>query len=163
MFAAVFWVLFRILNGGNEGERPGELIGAKLVFNEVAMQCEHRYGSLTGRFDRVYQLPSGEHVPLEFKNKNDHRVHETDIAQLSLQAWLLRIKGMRTTSHGYVIVQDRTTRKRRTTKVTLYGDEKCESLIERYGALRRNNGFAKKDRGRKCKTCGHYGTCMRQH
>ncbi len=112
-----------------------------------------------GRPDQVYQLENGLHVPLESKNRNTYQVFETDVAQLSLQACLLRRNGMPTAEHGYVAIKNRRTGKRRAIRVHLMGEEECSRLVERYLDVIESRVMPKKNYGPKCKSCGHQMIC----
>jgi hypothetical protein len=137
---------------------PDELRTARLRFNEHTMFIN---GDLpvVGRLDRAYQRPDGVHVLVELKTRDRFQVYDTDVAELSLQAWLLRSQAIPTASHAYVMVLQRTSGERRAIRVDLRDDAFCEGLVERYVALR--GGFAQPtaQRGPKCKSCGHRPRC----
>lgn len=114
---------------------------------------------LSGRFDQAYVLETGEVVPVEYKNRNGHTVYDTDVAQLSLQAWQLRQQGRRTAPFGFVVTRNRFNGKRKAHKVVPFDDDKCVGLIQRY--LDVYSGQVKPHRkvGRKCDSCGHKERC----
>jgi CRISPR-associated exonuclease Cas4 len=65
-----------------------------------------------GRPDQVYRMHDGFHVPVELKNRDQDRVYETDIAEISLRAWLLIRNGKKTTAYGYMAINSRDNGKR---------------------------------------------------
>lgn len=134
-------------------------IGRRL--DQLGRGCDElgRSFGMVGRPDQVYRLANGDHVPLENKNRDDHRVYDTDIAQLSLQAWLLRQTGKPTASFGYVVINSRRTRQRKSIRVDLYADAVCVRIIQRYLDVTEGRAVAKKNRGGKCKSCGHRPEC----
>ncbi|MGP8438170.1 PD-(D/E)XK nuclease family protein [Paraburkholderia fungorum] len=114
---------------------------------------------VVGRPDRIYKLSGGQHVPVENKNRDLDRVFDTDIAQLSLQAWLLRQKGFETASFGYVAINNRRTRQRTAHKVDLLDDAACVRIINRYLDVTEGRVEPRKSRGKKCNSCGHRIAC----
>lgn len=149
---------FMVWRGFAQNWRPADLKAGKVVLVEDDLFTNAPY-PVVGRPDQVYRLPNGLHVPVENKNRDFHRVYETDIAELSLQAWLLRLNGMPTASYGYVAANSRRTGVRKALKVELRGDAYCEGLIRRYLDLIDGRVKARASRGRKCDTCGHRGVC----
>jgi CRISPR-associated exonuclease Cas4 len=125
---------------------PDDLKQAKLVM-------------IVGRPDQVYRQSDGQHVPLEYKNRTLQRPYDTDIAQLSLQAWLLRKNGMATAAHGYVTIDSPRSGARTNHQVALLNDEQCEALIQRYLDVISNKTIPKKAFGPKCRSCGHVRIC----
>jgi len=157
MFAGLFFA-FMVWRGFTQNWRPEDLKAGKVVLVEKNLFTNAPY-AIVGRPDQVYRMPNGLHVPVENKNRDFHRVYETDIAELSLQAWLLRLNGMPTASYGYVAANSRKTGKRKALKVELRGDAYCEGLIRRYLDLIEGRAAARASRGRKCDTCGHRQAC----
>jgi CRISPR-associated exonuclease Cas4 len=149
---------FLVWRGFSQDWLPDELKAGRVAQVERNLRADHPY-RVIGRPDQVYRLPDGLHVPLENKNRDAHRVYETDIAQLSLQGWLLRRNGLPTAAFGYAVINSRTTRKRRAIRVELRDDAYCEQLIARYLAIIEGRAQARKSRGPKCKSCGHAGAC----
>lgn len=152
----VFSVL--IWRGFSQDWLPEELKGASLVLVEVNLITDVPF-RVVGRPDQVYRLANGDHVPVENKNRDDARVYDTDIAQLSLQAWLLRLTGRPTTSFGYVAINSQRIGKRKSIRVNLYPDAVCERIIRRYLDVTEGRVVAKKSIGGKCKFCGHRPIC----
>lgn len=114
---------------------------------------------LSGRFDQAYVLETGEVVPLEYKNRNAHVVYDTDVAQLSLQAWQIRQQGKRTAAFGFVVTRNRVTGQRKAQKVVLLDDGHCVALIQRYLDVHAGQVRPNRKIGRKCDSCGHKGRC----
>lgn len=149
---------FMVWRGFTQNWRPEDLKAGKVVLVEQNLFANAPY-PLVGRPDQVYRRTNGLHVPVENKNRDFHRVYETDVAELSLQAWLLRLNGMPTASYGYVAVNSRKTGERKAFKVELGGDAYCERLVRRYLDLIEGRAAARPSRGRKCDTCGHRRAC----
>lgn len=156
-FALAVWT-FLVWRGFTQDWLPDELKAGRVVLVEKNLLADDPY-PVVGRPDQVYRLDSGLHVPLENKNRDEHRVYETDIAQLSLQAWLLRRNGMPTAPFGFVAINSRRTGQRKALRVELRDDAYCERLIARYLALIDGRLHPRRSRGRKCDTCGHRRAC----
>jgi CRISPR/Cas system-associated exonuclease Cas4 (RecB family) len=150
VFAAQWW--------RSQNWLPSELRNGKLIAIEKSLHTDVPY-PVTGRFDRVYQLASGQHAPLEYKNRDITRLFESDRAQLSLQAWVLRRNGKPTAPFGFLVVRERKTGQKKAVKVDLGDDAYCERLIRRHIEVR--SGRAKPNRARdgRCKACGHRDVC----
>ena len=150
---------FMVWRGFTQNWLPPELAAGTVAQVERNLFINAPF-PVVGRPDQVYRLPDGLHVPLENKNRDAHRVYETDIAQLSLQAWLLRLNGLETAPFGFVAINNRKTRERRAMRVELRDDAYCEQLVARYIDLTERRAKARKSRGRKCDTCGHRSECF---
>lgn len=137
---------------------PEELRRAEAVWVEKRLTVEAPFW-VVGRLDRVYRLAGGTHTPLEFKNRNTTRLFESDRAQLSLQAWLLRKSGKPTTEHGWLVVQERKSKQKRALKVDLGDDAYCERLIRRYLAVRDGQLQPVKADDARCNACAHKAIC----
>lgn len=138
--------------------RPLDLKEGKVVMVEEKLYVEHPY-RIIGRPDQVVQRADGLHVPVDAKNREAYRVYPTDVAELSLQAWMLRRHGLKTAGHGYLAVTHRETGQRRALRVTLGDDRYCEQLIERYFLLMEGRVPARRMTGRKCVSCGQRERC----
>ncbi|WP_459203454.1 Dna2/Cas4 domain-containing protein (plasmid) [Ralstonia pseudosolanacearum] len=152
---------FMVWRGFAQDWLPDELKAGKVVLVESNLLADYpcTEDGLVGRPDQVYRLPSGLHVPLENKNRDGHRVFESDIAQLSLQAWMLRQNGMPSAPFGYVAINSRANGKRQAIRVDLRDDGYCEQLMARYLDLIEQRAVPRKSWGRKCNTCGHRSRC----
>lgn len=150
---------FMVWRGFTQNWLPPELVAGKVAQVERNLFIVAPF-PVVGRPDQVYRLPDGQHVPLENKNRDDHRVFETDVAQLSLQAWLLRLNGLDTAPFGFVAINSRKTRVRRAVRVELRDDAYCEQLVSRYLDIIGRRATPRKSRGRKCNTCGHRPQCQ---
>ena len=147
---------------------PRELKGAKLIEVEQDQNTQSilddgqggkRQVVLAGRGDQAYLTPSGELVPIEFKNHHTHQVYETDIAQISLQGWQARQKGTKTAPFGFVVVRGRNNGQRKAMKVKLLDDRSCEQLINRYIDLVYERATPTPSKSAKCRSCGHQRRC----
>jgi CRISPR-associated exonuclease Cas4 len=152
-------VAFMLRRGLSRSWLPEELRSAELVLIEENLRTTVPY-RVVGRPDQVFKRADGIHIPLENKNRDVDRVYETDRAELSLQAWLLRRLGMRTADYGYVAIGIRGASKRVVRRVELMSDAQCASLIERHIAVVSGASKPRKSRGAKCKTCGHAQACF---
>lgn len=155
---AVIGFVLLVWRGFAQNWRPEELKRGRVVMVEKDLYLDGAF-PLAGRPDQVYRLPNGLHVPVENKNRDFHRVYETDVAELSLQAWMLRRLGMPTAAHGYVAANNRKTGERKALKVQLGDDQYCERLIRRYQDLIEGRVEARRSRGKKCDNCGHRRRC----
>lgn len=155
---AVIGFVLLVWRGFAQNWRPEELKRGRVVMVEKDLYLDGAF-PLAGRPDQVYRLPNGLHVPVENKNRDFHRVYETDVAELSLQAWMLRRLGMPTAAHGYVAANNRKTGERKALKVQLGDDQYCERLIRRYLDLIEGRVEARRSRGKKCDSCGHRRRC----
>jgi len=151
--------LFMVWRGLSQDWLPAELKAARLAQIEEDLVVDEPF-PVIGRPDRVYRLADGAHVPVELKNRTRHSIYETDIAEISLRAWLLRRNGKPTAEHGYVVINSRDTGTREATKVELRDDAFCERLIRRYIDIVEGRVVARKSRGPKCKSCGHFARCQ---
>lgn len=172
--AVAVWMLI-VWRGFTQDWLPDELKSARIALVEknlwidAELPCGSGSGSgsfgvrvtvpVVGRPDRIYRLDSGLHVPVENKNRDIDRVFDTDIAQLSLQAWLLRQKGMEAATYGYVAINNRRTRKRTSHRVELLDDASCVRIINRYLDVIEGRVEPRKSRGKKCNSCGHRIAC----
>jgi len=157
LIAAGIWLAI-IWPGFSQQWMPDELKGLQLVNIEKNIFVSSPY-PLAGRPDQVFFSPEFGHVPLEYKNRDNFSVYNTDIAQLSLQAWLLRISGRNTAGFGYVVINSRKMKERKTLRVDLYDDRKCEQIIERGIGIIEDRKIPRKSIGNKCNTCGHVTRC----
>lgn len=161
LWVLLIWVAFWLVavwNRQTTDWRPRELKQGELMMIEQDLRTRYPY-PVIGRPDQVYRLTNGLHVPVESKNRNHFTIHETDVAQLSLQAWLLRRNGLPTTSRGYLVINNRRTGKRRVLAVSLLNDAACERLIRRYLDVISKRIIPVKNYGRQCQSCGHSGIC----
>ena len=156
--AIAVWVGM-VWRGVSQDWLPEDLKAGRLVNVEEDLTTDEPY-AVVGRPDQVYRLATGLHVPVELKNRDKHTVYETDIAEISLRAWLLRMNGKPTAEHGYMAINSRGTGKRVAMKVDLRDDAFCEALIQRHIALIQGQAVPRKSRGAKCKSCGHLARCQ---
>ena len=140
------------------GWRPAELQDARLVMVEKDLFTRAPF-AIAGRPDQVYRLPNGAHVPVDLKNRDHTRAYATDIAELSLQAWLLRRNGKRTAGYAYVALRNRTSGAMDAIRVNLWNDAQCETTIARYHDLMAGRVMPRRCEERKCSGCGHQRYC----
>lgn len=137
---------------------PSELNAARLIAVEVDISIDRPY-RMSSRPDRIYRTRNGVLVLAELKNRDGFAIHQTDIAEISLRAWMLRCRGKQTAWHGYVVIRDRRTGVRRAKRVELLGDDECIALVERYRAITESGARPRKASGRKCQGCAHLARC----
>lgn len=152
------WI-FMVWRGFTQEWLPVELVGAKVFLVEKNLRTEAPY-PIVGRPDQVYRLANRALVPLENKNRDAHRVYADDVAQLSLQGWVLRRNGYTTAGFGYVVINSRTTGERKAIRVQLKDDAFCEQLIRRYLDVTERRAPPRKSIGPKCGSCGHLRRCQ---
>lgn len=148
---AVYWKL-------SSGWLPAELRAGTLLGSEVNFHADVPF-PVTGRLDRVYQLRNGQHTPVEYKNREAARLHDSDRAQLSLQAWLLRRNGKATSPFGYLVVRERKSGRKKSLKVELMDDAACERMIWRHIEVKEGRASPQRVRDARCKSCGHNSVC----
>lgn len=153
ILVVVIWVALRRFPR-RESWLPKELARARLRLVERDIFIDKPY-AMAGRPDRVYELQNGLLMPLEFKNRNRFVTYETDIAELSLQAWMLRRCGHATSSDGYVTIRQRGTGEHRCLRVRLLDDSECLALIQRYRAIMSGQVEPRTCPPRRCGTCEH--------
>lgn len=154
------WLIVAQWSGtdGRGDWRPTELRRAKLahIERDLSVQGTHL---VVGRPDQVWRLKNGRHVPVELKTRARQIVWESDIAELSLQAWLLRQCGFATTSHGWVVIEDIGSHSKSAHRVSLWSDQRCQAAIDRHVAIRTAAAAPKKVRGPKCRKCAYQARC----
>ena len=156
--AGLAWWLYMAWPGLSQDWLPDDLKAGKLARVEEDLTADEPE-PVIGRPDQVYRLATGLHVPVELKNRDSFAVYDTDIAEISLRAWLLRKNGMPTAGHGYVVINNRKTGKREAQSVELENDAFCEQLIHRYIDLVTGRAKARMAHQGKCKSCGHRSRC----
>jgi CRISPR/Cas system-associated exonuclease Cas4 (RecB family) len=115
-------------------------------------------GKIRGRPDQVYRFESGQYVVVEFKTRTHFEVYETDRAQLSLYAYVLRLNGYSTAEYGYVVIHNRKTGERVTQKSALHDDVWAVQTLERYVELQRGSEPTF-NIAPKCNHCSHQVRC----
>lgn len=155
---ALGWWLYMAWPGLSQDWLPDELKEGKLVNVEEDLTADDPY-PVNGRPDQVYLLSSGLHTPVELKNRDSFTVYDTDIAEISLRAWLLRQNGRSTADYGYVVINNRKTGRREASRVDLGDDAFCHQLIERFIDLTTGRAIPRMAHKGKCKSCGHRSRC----
>ncbi len=155
--------LWRFFSKGTitESWLPGELHRAQLQIVETTYKTEHPY-RIAAKPDRAYRLPSGELVLVELKTRPGIRIFDTDIAELSLQAWVLRSLGERVKDHAYVAVLKHTSSRPKPVRVRLMDDKACLKLIERCLELKTGVSRPGANPGKHCLTCAYQSECFRR-
>lgn len=166
----VFWYWKR-LNKQQDSQNenhwlPNELKAGKLVMVEQDSTAHSSFNDnlISGRFDRVYEVVVGGVkylVPADLKNRDNTRVFETDIAEVSLQAWMLRRNGHKTLKHGYIFIKNRIDGSIYPKRVALFDDDRCFQMISRYFNLVSHRVEPKKANSAKCTGCSHAKRCLR--
>jgi len=134
---------------------PPELQTAKLYTVERGIKFRGKF-NINGTADRVYQLATGELVPVERKNRGKKKTHFTDVMQLSLYAYMLRHNGQATALFGFVVFNGEDFAH----KVYLLTDELVEPHLYRYRQLKAGLQDCKKRRDFRCNGCAHAPKCV---
>lgn len=138
-----------------------ELKKATLVMVEQDWVIDTPY-PLVGRFDRVYEFNVSDDkilMPVDFKTRGKDVVYDTDIAEVSLQAWMLRKSGHTTSTHGYIVVKNITSGKMTPLRFQLKSDNECEEIIQNYLNLINKRTAARRTFKQKCTGCTHKTRC----
>jgi CRISPR/Cas system-associated exonuclease Cas4 (RecB family) len=139
-----------------EALRDAKLISAEKDFEGTYHGTFKR--KIKGRPDQVYRLQNGMCVVVELKTRNHFEVYNTDRAQLSLYAYVLRLNGRSTADYGYVVIQHRKTGHKKTLKVELHDDAWAVQTLERYVELQRGSEPTFNITP-KCNHCSHQVRC----
>ena len=149
---------------------PPELKAGRLIMVEQEIYVEQPY-KISARLDQVYEITyKGKTclVPADFKTRaNPTRVYDTDIAEVSLQAWVLRhsAKKYHTAPFGYILIHNTTDKRMYPKKFNLLSDQECEDMIRRYFDLAKPGGHAVPNPlpagSKKCVACSHKKRCGR--
>lgn len=138
---------------------PTDLAEARLFASEKHFACDGRY-PLSARVDQVYLAKSGLLYPTETKTRRIPVVYDSDIIELSAQAYVLKQLGHRVSPHGYVRLVLTGQREPTYMKVPLLTEGHVEHLHRHFHDIRRG---AVKPRGASsrglCNSCGHEPTC----
>lgn len=145
---------FFLLLRRERGFLPKHLHSAKLAMSEQDIACSF----LHGRLDRAYWY-EGRLVLLEFKTRSRPVVYPSDVAELSLQAWILRQNKKKVSSIAYVVIVQ--PKSKVVKMVKLLSDEQCLKLYNRYFELKHNPSTAKKANNAKCNSCGYRAICQK--
>ncbi|MBS2132326.1 hypothetical protein KEX41_29535 (plasmid) [Burkholderia thailandensis] len=153
---ALFVVYRLALQGGEPAEvRNGSLIIVERTLRGAAPRPFH------GRLDRAYAF-GGLHFPVEYKTHTRDVAYATDIAELSLQAELLRQNGYATAPYAFVVNQARGARRPQWIRVDLWDRKAIEQLFVRHRELSRPDAISIPSRGAKCRSCGQASNCTRE-
>lgn len=150
---------------------PPELKAGRLIMVEQEIYVEQPY-KISARLDQVYEITyNGKTylVPADFKTRATNRVYDTDVAEVSLQAWMLRncagSKKHHVAPFGYILIHNTTDKRMYPKKFTLLSDQECENMIERYFDLVNPREYAVPTplpaSSKKCVACSHKKRCGR--
>lgn len=162
----LFWLWRRVecKDSQKEGDwLPDELKAGKLVMVEKQLYTHGRF-NLVARMDRVYEVNNQGItcvVPADFKRRSSNQVFDTDRAELSLQAWVLRHNNHTTAKYGYIFLINEGQNTVSPRRVALNSDEECETMMLRYLDLRDKRVEPSKALKHKCKGCPHKQKCNR--
>lgn len=119
----------------DEEKFPSILKNSDLFLNEAEINCVNPQ-KMHGRVDQVFKTPHDLLVIVDTKTRNQHRVYDRDIMQLSLYAMILRNGnyGHRVASQGYirtVVTQKNNLKTVNYFLVNLYTDEQITAINEK--------------------------------
>lgn len=149
-----------------EAALPPEFKGARLILNEPRLPLRRRRPvAVAAKPDRAYRLSDGTVALLELKTRTTHQVYEADVAQLSLQRYVLlahaRFSNVR--PDGYVATIRPADRSVRVHRVRLLSEPSILQLVRRYDDLlaRRAEPNWPPDVAR-CRNCPHLARCAQR-
>ena len=130
----VAWLVWRTLlrqkTGANDW-MPRELRASRLAYAEQLFRSAGPV-SVSARVDRAYRDQAGVVTLVELKTRKADRVYLSDIIELSAQRYALQSQtGERVSEHGYVVVQQVGSRRRKVHSVQLLADERLDSMVVR--------------------------------
>ena len=152
---------------------PSELKAGRLIMVEQEIYVERPY-KISARLDQVYEITyNGKTylVPADFKTRATNRVYDTDVAEVSLQAWMLRNRAGGKKHHrqiapfGYILIHNTTDKRMYPKKFALLSGQECENMIERYFDLVNPREYVVPTplpaSSKKCVACSHKKRCGR--
>ena len=140
---------------------PAELRDAQLVWSERAFRSQEPV-LMAARIDRVYRLPDGALVLIEFKRRAQRRVRLSDVVELSVQRYVLQHAGHVVSQHAYVVVILPDGTRGRAVPVELEGAQQVERRAARLVNLRaRRVSPSGPTHPAVCASCGHRAACPR--
>ena len=130
----VAWLVWRTLlrrkTGANDW-MPRELRASRLAYAEQLFRSAGPV-SVSAKVDRAYRDQTGVVTLLELKTRKVERVYLSDVIELSAQRYALQSQtGERVSEHGYVVVQQVGSRRRKVHRVQLLADERLASMVVR--------------------------------
>ena len=130
----VAWLVWRTLlrqkTGANDW-MPRELRASRLAYAEQLFRSSGPV-SVSARVDRAYRDQAGVVTLVELKTRKADRVYLSDVIELSAQRYALQSQtGERVSEHGYVVVQQVGSRRRKVHRVPLLADERLTSMVVR--------------------------------
>lgn len=114
---------------------------------------------LGGRPDMVWSTAEGLLVPVEFRSRRSLDIRQSDVDQLSLQAWVLRLNGHQTAEIGVLVFDKRSLFGHSSRPVYLLSDEACDTLVRRYLEILHGRRSSSKAADHRCRTCAHIRDC----
>jgi CRISPR/Cas system-associated exonuclease Cas4 (RecB family) len=138
---------------------PVELHDAELMGSEKMFSCL-RPLAITVRIDRAYRARDGTLTLIEFKRRAVCRVHSADVAELSVQRYVLQRAGHAVNRRAYVVVVPPDGARSRALPVELEDEQRVEHRAARLRAIldgrARPNGPLQ---AAVCRGCGHRDVC----
>ena len=130
----VVWLVWRTplrrKTGANDW-MPRELRASRLAYAEQLFRSSGPV-SVSARVDRAYRDQAGVVTLVELKTRKADRVYLLDVIELSAQRYALQSQtGERVSEHGYVVVQQVGSRRRKVHRVQLLADERLASMVVR--------------------------------
>ena len=110
---------------------PHELRASRLAYAEQLFRSAGPV-SVSAKVDRAYRNQAGVVTLVELKTRKADRVYLSDVIELSAQRYALQSQtGERVSEHGYVVVQQVSSRRRKVHRVQLLADERLASMVVR--------------------------------
>ncbi|WP_298636723.1 hypothetical protein [uncultured Umboniibacter sp.] len=115
---------------------PSIFNGSRLFLNERFLNTPKKHAiQIAGRFDQVFKLTSGELAVVDNKQTERTRYYPSDVAQLSSYAEILRSRGYRVLTTGFLRCENQ--RGEVTiVEVPLKDHQGVAKLVEKYHYLR---------------------------
>lgn len=149
----------RSRDGRNAQWLPADLRAARLAYSERMFRCTTPV-PIVARIDRAYRASDSELILVEFKCRAEHRIHDADVVEMSVQRYVLERAGHFVSRRGYVVIARPDGGGCRALPVELEDSQSVERRAIRLQALRQvtvaPNGSPHPV---VCRGCGHAEAC----
>lgn len=138
---------------------PGEIVSSSLLASEKSLSISTPI-KIHGTPDQVYLTEDKKVIVVDTKNRNNGRIYDKDILQLSLYSLMLKKKYTRyemESNYAYMRLVSNNTVKYK--KVSLYDEEKLITLYNHYHDLIEGNVQAIKTSYLPCQSCHYKSPC----
>ena len=159
LFAVLSFIVILFFYAYIHAQRSHILYKAKLVGREKSILCLGPI-PLRGRPDEIYQARTSELVVVDYKNREQDRVFQSDITQLSTYATILRNSDFFNTKkvhpYGFVILPSE-----KKIKVKLLNDNQIEKKYNRALQIYDKKQPKKASNKSYCKKCNYRNECSK--